>query len=243
MGDKDIILKVEDLEVHYGDFLAIQNVSMSVERGSVTTLIGANGAGKSTLLNTIMGINRPIKGEITFDGQDIVGMRTSSIVQKGITMAPEGSLVFEGMSVKENLLMGAYVSSSRKKKDSLMEKVYALFPILKEKENQLATFLSGGQRQMLAIARAIMSDPKMIICDEISLGLAPVVINDIFDKVKEINQTGVTFLIVDQEIERCIEHSTYSFVMVKGGIVMEGNPSELPRDEVRDAFFGINKYA
>ena len=243
MSEKDIILKVENLEVHYGDFLAIQDLSMSVERGSITTIIGANGAGKSTLLDTVMGINKPTKGKITFDGEDVTGMRTSAIVQKGITMAPEGSLVFEGMSVKENLLMGAYVPESRKKKEDSLEKVYTLFPILKEKEKQLASFLSGGQRQMLAIARAIMTDPKMIICDEISLGLAPVVINDIFDKVKEINQTGMTFLIVDQEVQRSIENSNYSFVMVQGNMVMEGVPSELPEDEVKDAFFGINKYA
>lgn len=243
MSTKDIILKVEDLQVHYGDFLAIENLSMSIEKGTITTIIGANGAGKSTLLDTVMGINKPTKGKITFCGEDITGMRTSAIVQKGLSMAPEGSLVFEGMSVKENLLMGAYVPASRKKKDDLMERVYTLFPVLKEKEKQLATFLSGGQRQMLAIARAIMADPKLIICDEISLGLAPVVINDIFDRVKEINQTGMTFVIVDQEVQRSMENSHYSYVMVKGNMVMDGVPSELPQDEVRDAFFGMNKFA
>lgn len=243
MSEKDIILKVEDLQVHYGDFLAIEKLSMNVKKGTITTIIGANGAGKSTLLDTVMGINKPTKGNIAFCGEDITGLRTSAIVQKGLAMAPEGSLVFEGMSVKENLLLGAYVPEARKKKEEQMEKVYTLFPVLKEKEKQLATFLSGGQRQMLAIARAIMADPKMIICDEISLGLAPVVINDIFDKVKEINQTGVTFLIVDQEIQRSIDNSHYSYVMVKGNMVMDGIPSELPEDEVRDAFFGMNKYA
>jgi branched-chain amino acid transport system ATP-binding protein len=240
---ENIILNIENIDVHYGDFLAIHDVSMSVKKGTITTIIGANGAGKSTLLDTVMGLNKPTKGKITFGNEDITGMRTSKIVRKGITMAPEGSLVFEGMSVKENLLMGAYVPASRKKRNDLMEKVYTLFPVLKEKEAQLATFLSGGQRQMLAIARAIMSDPLLIICDEISLGLAPVVINDIFDRVKEINETGMTFLIVDQEVQRSIDNSHYSYVMVKGSVVMQGAPSELPEDEVKDAFFGINKYA
>lgn len=244
MSEKDIILKVEDIEVKYGDFLAISDLSMEVERGKITTIIGANGAGKSTLLDTVMGINKPTKGKIFMEGNDITKMKTNAIVRTGISMAPEGSLVFEGMSVKENLLMGSYIPESRKKRAALFERVYGLFPVLKEKENQAATYLSGGQRQMLAIARALMADPKIVICDEISLGLAPVVINDIFDKVKDINQEfGTTFIIVDQEVQRSIDNSDYSFVMVKGNIVMEGEPSKLNVDEVKDAFFGMNKYA
>lgn len=244
MSEKDIILKVEDIEVKYGDFLAIQDLSMEVERGKITTIIGANGAGKSTLLDTVMGLNKPTKGKIYMEGQDITKMKTNAIVRTGISMAPEGSLVFEGMSVRENLLMGSYVPESRKKRAELFERVYSLFPVLKEKEKQAATFLSGGQRQMLAIARALMADPKVVICDEISLGLAPVIINDIFDKVKDINKEfGTTFIIVDQEVQRSIDNSDYSFVMVKGNIVMEGEPSKLDVAEVRDAFFGMNKYA
>lgn len=244
MREKDVILKVEDIEVKYGDFLAISDLSMEVERGKITTIIGANGAGKSTLLDTIMGINKPTKGKIYMEGKDITKMKTNAIVRMGIGMAPEGSLVFEGMSVKENLLMGSYVPDSRKKRAELFERVYGLFPVLKEKEKQAATFLSGGQRQMLAIARALMADPKIVICDEISLGLAPVIINDIFDKVKDINKEfGTTFIIVDQEVQRSIDNSDYSFVMVKGNIVMEGEPSKLDVDEVKDAFFGMNKYA
>ena len=244
MSEKDVILKVEDIEVKYGDFLAISDLSMEVERGKITTIIGANGAGKSTLLDTIMGINKPTKGKIYMEGKDITKVKTNAIVRMGIGMAPEGSLVFEGMSVKENLLMGSYVPDSRKKRAELFERVYGLFPVLKEKEKQAATFLSGGQRQMLAIARALMADPKIVICDEISLGLAPVIINDIFDKVKDINKEfGTTFIIVDQEVQRSIDNSDYSFVMVKGNIVMEGEPSKLDVDEVKDAFFGMNKYA
>ncbi len=244
MSEKDIILKVEDIEVKYGDFLAISDLSMQIEKGKITTIIGANGAGKSTLLDTVMGINKPTKGKIYFKGEDITKFKTNAIVRKGISMAPEGSLVFEQMSVKENLLMGSYVPESRKKRGELFERVYSLFPILKEKEKQAATFLSGGQRQMLAIARALMADPEIVICDEISLGLAPVIINDIFDKVKDINKEfGTTFIIVDQEVQRSVDNSDYSFVMVKGSMVMEGEPSKLDIDEVKDAFFGINKYA
>ncbi len=244
MENKDILLNVEDIEVRYGDFLAIQDLSMAVERGKITTIIGANGAGKSTLLETIMGVNKPTKGKITFEGRDITKQKTSAIVRMGIGIAPEGSLVFEEMTVRENLLMGSYVPEARKKRESLFERVFSLFPVLKEKENQAATFLSGGQRQMLAIARALMADPKLVICDEISLGLAPVVINDIFDKVREINQElGTTFIIVDQEVQRSVDNSDYCFVMVKGDIVLEGIPSELDIEEVKDAFFGMNKYA
>lgn len=244
MENKDILLNVEDIEVRYGDFLAIQDLSMAVERGKITTIIGANGAGKSTLLETIMGVNKPTKGKITFEGHDITKQKTSAIVRMGIGIAPEGSLVFEEMTVRENLLMGSYVPEARKKRESLFERVFSLFPVLKEKENQAATFLSGGQRQMPAIARALMADPKLVICDEISLGLAPVVINDIFDKVREINQElGTTFIIVDQEVQRSVDNSDYCFVMVKGDIVMEGIPSELDIEEVKDAFFGMNKYA
>lgn len=237
------ILKIEDVAVNYGDFQAVHNVTMSVEKGSITALIGANGAGKSTLLNTVMGVNKPVKGKIFFDGEDITGMRTSKIVTKGLTMAPEGSMVFEGMSVRENLLMGAYVPEPRKIRNELMEKVFTLFPVLQEKEKQLATFLSGGQRQMLAIARAIMSNPKLIICDEVSLGLAPVIIGDIYERIHQINDDGITFLLVDQEVHRSLENSHYSYVMVKGNVVMNGPSSSLPEEEVKDAFFGINKYA
>ena len=148
----EYLLRIEDVDVSYGDFLAVRDINMKFKKGAITAVIGANGAGKSTLLNAVMGINKPNKGHIYFRDQEITGMRTSLIVRQGITMSPEGSEVFEGMSIRENLLMGAYTPVPRKKKDELMEKVYELFPVLKEKEKQLASFLSGGQRQMLAIA-------------------------------------------------------------------------------------------
>jgi branched-chain amino acid transport system ATP-binding protein len=242
-NSENYILKAENLDVHYGDLQALHDVSIAIKKGSIVSIIGSNGAGKSTLLNTIVGINKPTKGKVIYDNQDISGLPTNNIVSKGITMSPEGSRVFEKLSVKENLLMGAYLPHARKKKDELLEKVYELFPILKEKSSQLATYLSGGQRQMLAIARAIMSEPQVILCDEISLGLAPVIIKDIYQKIKEINEQGMTVVLVEQDVKRSLKHSDYSYVIVKGKIVMEGPSSELPEEEVKDAYFGVNKYA
>ena len=236
-------LSLENIDVYYGDFRAVHDVCMDIEEGSITAIIGANGAGKSTLMNAIMGVTKITKGTVTYKGVPIRGLKTYDIVRKGISMAPEGSCVFEPMTVQENLYMGAYLPGPNKRKKEMLETVYALFPVLKEKANQLASFLSGGQRQMLAIARTLMSDPDLIICDEVSLGLAPVVILDIYEKIHEINKTGKTIILVDQEVHRSLENSVYSYVMVKGGVVMHGKSSELPEEEVRDAFFGINKYA
>jgi branched-chain amino acid transport system ATP-binding protein len=242
-SEKDAILTVDGLNVSHGDLQALFDVSMRFPRGGIVSIIGANGAGKSTLLNTIMGIHRPSSGRVAFEGADITGARTSSIASLGIAMTPEGSRVFEDMTVTENLLMGAYLPAAKKKKDEQFEKVFSMFPVLKEKSAQLATFLSGGQRQMLAIARAIMMNPKLIVCDEVSLGLAPVVIKDIYHKLREINGTGVSIILVEQEIRRSLRHSSYAYVMAKGRVVMEGESGGLPVDEVNDAYFGINRFA
>ncbi|MCL1896262.1 MAG: ABC transporter ATP-binding protein [Clostridiales bacterium] len=239
----EAILEIKGLNVLHGDLQALHDVSMRVEKGSVVSIIGANGAGKSTLLNTIMGIHTPASGSVLFQGEDITGMQTSRIAGKGLAMTQEGSQVFADMSVMENLLMGAYLPAAKKVKAQQLEKVFSMFPVLKEKRPQLASFLSGGQRQMLSIARAIMMDPEVIICDEISLGLAPVVIQEIYAKVKELNAAGVTFILVEQEIRRSLKYADYSYVLVKGRVVMEGRSGELSRDEVSDAYFGINKYA
>jgi branched-chain amino acid transport system ATP-binding protein len=227
----------------HGDLRALADVSMNIESGKIVSIIGANGAGKSTLLNTIMGVHAPAAGAIRFEGRDITKMRTSKIASLGLAMTPEGSRVFADMSVMENLLMGAYLPGAKKAKAGQLEKVYDMFPVLKEKSAQLASFLSGGQRQMLSIARAIMMNPKVIICDEISLGLAPVIIHDIYAKVKELNAEGITFLLVEQEIKRSLRHADYSYVMVKGRVVMEGKSSGLSREAVSDAYFGINQFA
>lgn len=236
------LLEVNHIDVHYGDFLALKDVSIHVEPGTIVSLIGANGAGKSTIMNTICGLNKPTKGDIIFDGQNIAGKKPNQIARLGLSMAPEGSHCFERMTVQDNLLMGAYLA----KKDECMqrlENVYKLFPILKEKANQMSTFLSGGQRQMLAIGRGIMTQPKILLCDEISLGLAPVVINDIYEKLKEIADTGLTMLIVEQDVNRSLKSSDYAYVVLEGKIVMQGKSKELSVDEVNDAYFGINTFS
>lgn len=236
------LLEVNHIDVHYGDFLALKDVSIHVEPGTIVSLIGANGAGKSTIMNTICGLNKPTKGDIIFDGQNIAGKKPNQIARLGLSMAPEGSHCFERMTVQDNLLMGAYLAKKDERMQRL-ENVYKLFPILKEKANQMSTFLSGGQRQMLAIGRGIMTQPKILLCDEISLGLAPVVINDIYEKLKEIADTGLTMLIVEQDVNRSLKSSDYAYVVLEGKIVMQGKFKELSVDEVNDAYFGINTFS
>ncbi|MDR3364914.1 MAG: ABC transporter ATP-binding protein [Clostridiales Family XIII bacterium] len=236
-------MAIDGLSAHYGDFQALYDVSMRFPKGKIISIIGSNGAGKSTLLNSVMGIVKPSAGKVCFAGKDVTGKRTSAIVANGITMSPEGSSVFEDMSVHENLLMGAYLPEARKRKDSLLARAYEIFPALKEKEKQLATFLSGGQRQMLAIGRALMSDPKLLICDEISLGLAPVVVGDIYSRILDVNESGVTVVLVEQEVKRSLEYSDYGYVLVKGRVVMEGETKDLSEEEVKEAYFGTGKYA
>ncbi|WP_288775494.1 ABC transporter ATP-binding protein [uncultured Eubacterium sp.] len=236
------LLEVNHIDVHYGDFLALKDVSINVEPGTIVSLIGANGAGKSTIMNTICGLNKPTKGDIIFDGQNIAGKKPNQIARLGLSMAPEGSHCFERMTVQDNLLMGAYLAKKDERMQRL-ENVYKLFPILKEKANQMSTFLSGGQRQMLAIGRGIMTQPKILLCDEISLGLAPVVINDIYEKLKEIADTGLTMLIVEQDVNRSLKSSDYAYVVLEGKIVMQGKSKELSVDEVNDAYFGINTFS
>ncbi|HVI43098.1 MAG TPA: ABC transporter ATP-binding protein [Anaerovoracaceae bacterium] len=237
------ILAISNLSVNYGDFQAIEGVSLTIPENSIVSIIGSNGAGKSTLMNAIMGINKPKQGTITYRDQSIVGLSTNKIVSKGITMSPEGSHVFENMTVLDNLLMGSFLPQARANKGQQLEKVFSLFPVLKEKSNQYSTYLSGGQRQMLALGRAIMAGPKLLLCDEISLGLAPVVIKDIYVKLKEINREGITIVLVEQDVTRSLKNSDYSYVMLKGKIVMQGKSSELDQEEVTDAYFGMNKYA
>lgn len=236
------LLEVKNIDVHYGDFLAIQDVSLNVEPGTIVSLIGANGAGKSTIMNTICGLNKPSKGEIIFDGNNIAGKKANQVARMGLTMSPEGSHCFEKMTVQDNLLMGAYLVKGPERMKRL-EDIYRLFPILNEKKNQQATYLSGGQRQMLAIGRGIMSQPKILLLDEISLGLAPVVINDIYDKLQEIAETGLTMLIVEQNVTRSLSVSDYAYVILEGKVVMEGKSSELNESEVNDAYFGIGDFA
>jgi branched-chain amino acid transport system ATP-binding protein len=237
------LLEIKDLNVNYGDFRALNEINISVPESFVVSLIGANGAGKSTIMNTVLGINKPVSGTVAFEGENITAISTNKIVARGLTMSPEGSHVYEKMTIRDNLLMGAFLTKSNKKRRQNLERVYSLFPILKEKERQYATLLSGGQRQMLAIGRALMTDPKLLLCDEISLGLAPGTIKDIYTKLREINAEGITLLIVEQDVKRSLVNSDYSYVILEGKVVMEGHSDKLKIEDVNDAYFGIKKYA
>lgn len=241
MSDREKILEVTGVDVFYGDLQAINNVNIEVHRGDMVALIGANGVGKSTLLQAIMGLNKPAKGTVKWKGEDITGKATNKIAQMGLAMTPEGSHIFEDMTVYENLLLGAYPKHAKAKRDESMSLVYKTFPVLKEKEKQLATFLSGGQRQMLAIARAMMASPELIICDEISLGLAPIMIKDIYESLHVINDSGVSFLLVEQETKRALKNSNYAYVMVKGEVVMEGESSTLSEEKIAEVYFGVDQ--
>ena len=231
------LLKIEDLKVNYGGIEAVKGISLSVEEGQIVTLIGANGAGKSTTLRTISGLVKARSGKITFAGEDITGLDPTSIVKKGITMAPEGRRIFPDMTVKENLRMGAYL-----RKDDLSadyDMVYDLFPRLKEREWQLGGTLSGGEQQMLAVARALMAKPKMMMMDEPSLGLAPIVVKGIFDIIRRINDQGVTILLIEQNANMALQAAHTAYVLETGRITMTGTGAELLADErIKEAYLG-----
>ncbi|MCL6477483.1 MAG: ABC transporter ATP-binding protein [Peptococcaceae bacterium] len=239
MNSDNAVLRVDNLEVHYGDFQALRKVSLQITGGSVTSIIGANGSGKSTLMKAISGLLKPTAGTVSYMGRDITGLMPDQIVDAGISLVPEGGAVFPRMTVLDNLIIGSYSPKARKKKNTLLGKVYKLFPWLAERSNQLANNLSGGERQMLAIGRALMSDPKLILFDEISLGLAPRVIKDIYQKIKDINRDGTTVVLVEQDVKRSLKFSETSYVMLEGKVVLSGKSCDLAEDEVRKAYFGI----
>ena len=233
----DIILSVKDLKVNYGGIEAVKGISFDVPAGKIVTLIGANGAGKSTTLKAIAGLVKPSGGDIAFSGESIVGKDSSDIVARGVTLVPEGRRVFANMSVLENIKIGAYL-----RKDDLSEDiawVYELFPRLKERSWQLAGTLSGGEQQMLAVARALMSRPKVIMMDEPSLGLAPLVVKGIFDIIKEINKRGVTVLLIEQNANMALKTADFAYVLETGRITMSGTGAELlTTEEVKKAYLG-----
>ncbi|MBW1721069.1 MAG: ABC transporter ATP-binding protein [Deltaproteobacteria bacterium] len=232
-------MKVNDLEVHYGDFKALWDVSLEVRKGEIVSVIGANGAGKSTLLNTVAGLMRPSEGTIEFNGKRIDGLSPHQIVPMGMTLVPEGRRVFARLSVYENLVMGSYIPRARSRKGEVLERLYELFPRLKERRHQMADTLSGGEQQMLAVARAMMSEPKLMLCDEISLGLAPVIIKDIYKRLVKINQEGITIVLVEQDVKRSLKAGDRAYVMLEGRIALEGKPSALSEDQVKKAYFGV----
>ncbi len=234
------ILEIRDLTVSYGGIEAVKGISLDVPEGEIVTLIGANGAGKSTTLKTIAGLVKSKTASIKFMGNEISGMTPDKIVTSGITLVPEGRRVFPNLTVKENLRIGAYL-----RKDSLeadFEYVYGLFPRLKEREWQLAGTLSGGEQQMLAVARALMSKPKLIMMDEPSLGLAPLVVKSIFDIIKTINEQGITVLLIEQNANMALQAADTAYVLETGRITMTGAGSELLRDErIKEAYLGKSK--
>ena len=234
------ILEVKDLNVSYGGIKAVKDISFSVPKGEVVTLIGANGAGKSSTLRSIVGLVKPESGSILLKGEELAGLSTEQIVTKGITLVPEGRRVFPDMTVAENLKIGAYM-----RKDSLdedMNWVYDLFPRLKERSWQLAGTLSGGEQQMLAIGRALMSRPEIIMMDEPSLGLAPIIVKGVFDIIREINKQGVTILLVEQNANMALKAANLGYVMETGRITLSGTGAELLENEaVKAAYLGKAK--
>lgn len=233
------MLKIENLHVNYGGIQALQGINIEVPENKIVTLVGANGAGKSTTLRSIVGLVKKGSGTITYNGTDISNKPTKEIIELGITLVPEGRRVFPNLTVKENLALGAYYRKDKSGIESDLAKVYATFPILKERVWQKAGTLSGGEQQMLAVGRALMSNPKLIMMDEPSLGLAPLLVKEIFNIIKEIKKRNVSILLIEQNAKAALEIADYGYVLETGNIVLKGNGSDLIRDDnVRKAYLG-----
>lgn len=234
------LLMVSNLDTFYGGFQALWNVSLEVKPKEIVALIGANGSGKSTLLDTISGLIRPAKGSIEFDGKTITNLNPFEIVALGISQVPEGRRVFPELSVLDNLILGSYNRAARSEKEQNFNMVYELFPLLGKRKNQLAKTLSGGEQQMLALGRGLMSNPKLMLLDEMSLGLAPVVINNVYEALREIRERGITILLVEQNVRRSLDEADRAYIMEAGHIALSGNAADLrEEEEVKRAYFGI----
>ncbi|MBR3873376.1 MAG: ABC transporter ATP-binding protein [Clostridia bacterium] len=232
------LLKVDNIHVYYGAIHAIKGISFEVEEGEIVTLIGANGAGKSTTLNTIAGLLKPREGSITFDGKNITGMHASKMVYNGMALCPEGRRIFQQMTVRENLEMGGFSRPNSEIEPSI-EDVFNRFPRLREREKQIAGTLSGGEQQMLAMGRALMSKPKLLMLDEPSMGLAPILVEQIFDIIKELHEAGTTILLVEQNASMALSIADRAYVLGTGQISMSGPAAEvLADDRVRAAYLG-----
>lgn len=233
------MLEVKNLAVHYGVIEAVRNVTFSVQEGEIVTLIGANGAGKSTILKAISGLHQASKGEIFYEGANITKEAPKKIVEKGISQVPEGRHVFSGMTVMENLEMGAFLRKDKAAIKNDLEKVFAHFPILKERKKQDAATLSGGEQQMVAMGRALMSRPRLLLLDEPSMGLAPILIKEIFHIIKEINQTGTTVLLIEQNAKMALTIANRGYVLETGNVVQTGTGKELLQsNEIQKAYLG-----
>lgn len=237
-----MLLELKNIVASYGNIKALKGISLSVEEGKIVTLIGANGAGKSTTMKTIMGVMKPNEGDILFEGQSIKGKKPYQIVNEGLVLVPEGRQILQTMTVLENLEMGAYQRKDKAGIAEDMEKVFAQFPRLKERAGQYGGTLSGGEQQMLAIGRAMMARPKVMLLDEPSMGLAPLVVQQIFNVVKTINQNGTTVLLVEQNARKALQIADYAYVMETGKIVLEGPAQQVASDpSVMAAYLGGRK--
>lgn len=234
-----VMLSVKNLDVYYGSIHAIKNISFEVQEGEIVTLIGANGAGKTTTLHSISGLVKPRSGEITFMGNNLRTTEAYKIIKLGLAQVPEGRRIFSKMTVQENLEMGAYIRNDGDKIEDDFEKLFERLPRLKERRKQIAGTLSGGEQQMLAIGRALMCNPKMLLLDEPSMGLSPLLVNEIFNIIRDVNQSGVTVLLVEQNAKKALEIANRAYVLETGTIAMEGEADELANDEkVRKAYLG-----
>lgn len=234
-----MLLELKNIVSSYGNIRALKNVSLGVEEGQVVSLIGANGAGKTTTMRTITGLLHPEEGQVFFEGEDITGTLANELVTKGISLVPEGRQIIESLTVNENLEMGAYQRNDQKGIQEDIDEVCNIFPILKERQNQLGGTLSGGQQQMLAIGRSLMSKPKLLLLDEPSMGLAPLFVKEIFEIIKRINDQGTTVLLVEQNAGRALEVADYAYVLETGKMMLEGKSSDIVNDSrVKEAYLG-----
>ena len=235
-----MLLEIKELNVGYGDIQVLWDINLQIEEGQIVALVGANGAGKSTLLKTISGLLNPYSGSIIFQGEDITRMSSKDIVAKGIIQVPEGRRLFPQMTVEENLMMGAFRRRKSKNIQPELERIYMIFSRLKERRQQKTGSLSGGEQQMVAFARGLMGNPKLIIIDEMSLGLAPLIVDDLIDNVKEINQQGTSVLLVEQDVQLALDNSHYGYVLSTGRVEMKGNSQELLRNqEIKEIYLGL----
>jgi len=232
------LLRIEALDAYYGDFQALYSINLALDVGEVVAIIGANGAGKSTLMKSITGLLFNKTEEVVFQGEKIGVLRADQIAKLGIALVPEGRQLFPSLSVEENLLLGSNVARSGPWN---LSKIYELFPILKERRRQQSTSLSGGQQQMVAIGRALMSNPKLILFDEISLGLAPIIVRDIYTTLPKIIDEGIAAMLVEQDLSKALEVSSRVYCLQEGKISLSGNVGDVSRDEITNAYFGINK--
>ena len=234
------LLKVSNIDTFYGSLQVLWDISIEIKPREIVAIIGANGSGKSTLLNTISGVIHPAKGSITFDGKEISTLNPYQIVALGISQVPEGRRIFPDLNVLDNLILGSYNPKARPRKEENFKMVYELFPILEARKNQLAKTLSGGEQQMLALGRGLMSETKLMLIDEMSLGLAPIVLNEVYKALKKIRERDITILFVEQNVRRSLEEADRAYIMEVGRVVLSGDVADLrEEEEVKKAYFGV----